>query len=137
MMNGKALIGALAFLAQTAWAGIQTYKLYDEPHHPVTPGCDVFKRLIVDVDGGIGQVHVSNHVTGHCQLTVFPNERTYQVVLKGTPCGSKVYGTEEGALDTIEITDHHTRVCKDVVPAHVVVKEHRQGQGEHVYYTEH
>ena len=67
-----------------------------------------------------------------------PDPREYVLLFSGHECGSTVYAaaaTVDGKTRDITVTDHRTRVCKDLVPAKIVVEE-RDASGElRTYYS--
>jgi hypothetical protein len=101
-----------------------SFKLYGDAHHVPTPGCDVFTSLELLNQGG-ARAQLREAVGGVCELFVEPNEREFRLRLTDTPCGSKVYtGTKRigGQLQRVTVTDHRTRVCRDLVEARVIVE---------------
>jgi hypothetical protein len=101
------------------------FKLYDEPNHEVNAFCDLFTNLSL-VQGSLAQAKLEDRVQGSCKIAVNPNPRSYRLRKVGTSCGSTLYEgsrtTREGR-STIKITDHRTRVCRDLPPAQVIVEE--------------
>jgi hypothetical protein len=105
-----------------------TFDLYGEPRHRPDPFCDHGTRLVLDKAAVSGNVaFLENFLRGACEIFVPPNPRHYKIT-SVTPdgCGSMVYKGQVhggGGLQEIEIIDHRTRVCEDIVPARIVVKE--------------
>ena len=63
---------------------------------------------------------------GYCEIDVAPNERTYRLELAGDDCGSQIFkGTtsKDGLAIDVEIVDHRSRICRDDIPAQLVVEE--------------
>jgi hypothetical protein len=111
--------------ANTARITPGDFKLYDEPRANPTPGCDVHTKLSLSAQGG-SKAKLEEAVDGFCEIAVFPNPRTYRLRLAGTGCGSKTYTgsvRKGGKQYKVEITDHRTRTCRDLVPAKIIVKE--------------
>ncbi|MBX3193005.1 MAG: hypothetical protein KF819_38830 [Labilithrix sp.] len=111
-----------AILAASLTPG--TFKLYDAPR--ADPGsCDVHTVLELKSQSG-ARAALHERVGGPCRLAVFPDLREYRLRFEGTACGSKIYkGSKRiaGKLRNIKITDHRTRVCRDLVPAKIIVEE--------------
>jgi hypothetical protein len=101
-----------------------TFKLYDAPR--AEPGhCDIHTVLELKNQGG-ARAALHEKVGGPCRLAVFPDLREYRLRFDGTSCGSKIYkGSKRisGKLRQITITDHRTRLCRDLVPAKIIVEE--------------
>ena len=106
-----------------------TFKLYSQAGHTPSPNCDIFTQLVLK--GSPASATLDEHV-GHepgaisCKLMVQPNERTFRLKQQPTGCGSKLYTgsfRKDGKLHAIKITDHRTRVCRDLVPAKIIVEE--------------
>lgn len=114
------------------------FALYSEPGHVVNPGCDVGTSLVLDTGKLSGEFAVlEEFVSGLCKIFVAPDTRFATLIQTGTSCGSKFYAgtvrTDEGNRH-IEITDHRGRVCRDLVPAKIIVKETFRGN-ERVLYS--
>lgn len=136
MFKARSFLVVIGLVGCSALAEPHAFKLYDEPHHKVDPNCDVYTQLVLDVTDGKGTAEFSEKLGGTCQLPVNPNPRTYQIELKGRPCGSKSYGLVDASENEVEILDHTTRLCKDVVEAKFVVSEKQGDKPWRVYYTE-
>jgi hypothetical protein len=104
-----------------------SFKLYADPGHQVKPGCDVYTKLnLLNAPGGRAHLREELSPTSGCMIAVFPNDREYRLKLSGTQCGSKIYTgtfTKNGQKHSVEITDHRTRMCMDLLLARVIVKE--------------
>lgn len=112
----------------TPSAKVLDVKLYDQPRAQPSPSCDRHTHLVVTKEGG-KLVAKLDHVlspTSLCEIAVVPDPRSY-VLSESSSCGSKVYKGANGA-DAIEIQDNATRLCEDVRPAGVEVKETRGGR---------
>ena len=125
--------------AMAAGFATGTFDLYGEPRHQVNAFCDHGTRLVLDkasVQGNIA--FLENFLRGACEIFVPPNPRHYKITsVSGDGCGSLIYkGTSTGPRGPmhIEITDHRTRVCEDVIPALIIVKE-KGPEGERVLYS--
>lgn len=102
-----------------------TWKLYAEPRHQPNPGCDVHTSLTLGNRYG-ARAELREALDGFCEIYVEPQERSYRLRLAGTSCGSKIYEGKKrigGKLRTIKIVDHRTRMCRDLVPARIIVEE--------------
>jgi hypothetical protein len=106
-----------------------TFKLYSQPHATPNPSCDVHTKLVLAANH-YSTASLEEAVGGFCEIAVVPNPRTYRLRLAETACGSKIYTgsiTKAGKRSTIRVTDHRSRLCRDLVPAKVVVEETRDG----------
>lgn len=104
-----------------------TFKLYADADAVPSRHCDVYTKLDVYNYGGAKAKLSEDLAPGSlCRLAVFPNEREFRLNQTGTSCGSKIFkGTRRhnGKTLKITITDHRTRVCRDLVPAQIIVEE--------------
>lgn len=104
------------------------FKMYDQARFTPESFCDLHTVLkLFNTETGIA-ASLQNSLDGICELAVFPNVRTYSLEKVGQSCGSDLYvgrliGIVEHAAPTIEITDHRNRICRDIVPATVIVKQ--------------
>lgn len=105
------------------------FKMYEEARFQPSAFCDVHTTLILkNSDEGI-IAHVSNDLDGVCELAVFPNLRTYKLTATSTSCGSTTYsgtiidGANDNIPTTIEVIDHRRRICRDIVPARIILNE--------------
>jgi hypothetical protein len=110
-------------------------KLYDQPNAQPSAFCDRYTKLVLGQEGDMF-VATLNHelsATSACEIAVMPDPRSYTVV-RSESCGSKVYkGSAAG--DSIEIQDHHTRLCEDLRAAAVEVSETRGGTARELFST--
>jgi hypothetical protein len=102
-----------------------TFKLYPEPHAAPNPMCDIHTVLeLKNQPSGRAALHEA--VDGFCKIGVIPDAREYRLRRAGTSCGSTIYKGRrrvKGAWRNITVTDHRTRICRDLVPARVIVEE--------------
>lgn len=113
-------------------------ELGDRPHQQPS-ACDVHTHLAIKA----GKASLNETVSGipggiSCKLGVQPNLRAYNMKLDRTECGSKIYvGSmkKAGKKYAIEITDHRTRMCEDVIPGLLVVKETLPGAKQTTKYS--
>ena len=137
ILLAMATIGANALTPMTHKLEPGTWIL-SEPGHVPSPNCDVFTKLTLDKGQMIGPFSLlEDGVSGFCEIYVFPNERIHHLHLKGIGCGSGYYEgqriTERG-LEKITITDHRTRICRDLPPAQIIVTiESPNGQKRTLY----
>ena len=105
---------------------LTSFKLYEEPGKIPNRVCDIHTRLDLATFTRTARARFVNLVDGLCEIYVEPNDRTYNVRLTAQPCGSKVFEgvrrTAEGVAK-VRITDHRTRLCKDLPPAKIIVEE--------------
>ena len=102
-----------------------TFKLYGQPNASPNPMCDVHTSLTLSHQGG-ARAKLSEALSGVCEIYVFPQTREYRLHLDGTSCGSKIYKGKtkvDGKTRAITITDHRPRICRDLVPAKIIVEE--------------
>jgi len=108
------------------------FALWSKPNHKPT-GCDIGTALTLDKAEITGEVaFLQEFVDGFCEIAVFPNNRYYELKLTDTDCGSNIYTGERisgAGVDRIRITDHRTRVCRDLPKALIMVEEEVSGQG--------
>lgn len=96
------------------------FVLKDEPNAQPT-GCDINSRLILDNGQIMGKfAYLTDFVDGFCEIYVNPNPRLFTIyTTESIGCGS-VKHTGRAQLDngthTIEIIDHRTRLCEDLIP---------------------
>ncbi len=79
----------------------------------------------IDRNSTVGHASLRESVPQDCE-SVPADPRTYELVYGGNDCGSDIYVasmTIDGKSRSLKITDHRGRLCKDRVPAPVVVEE--------------
>jgi len=114
------------------------FALYNKAGFTPGTGCDVGTSLTLDEGEVIGRVAIlSNFVDGYCDLYIAPNERVFtELEVSDHGCGSKLYKgsrqTEDGIVD-VEIIDHRTRFCRDLIEARIIVTESKDGNEEKLY----
>jgi hypothetical protein len=127
----------------------QTFTLYGEPGEEPTPRCDVHTVLTLSAQqaGVVGSpfaqgtmvlAHLKDTVDGTCKLGIHAEPRSYRLFLDGNECGSVIYKanvTVDGESREITVTDHRSRVCKDVVPAKMIVDEADAGGKVRTLYS--
>lgn len=112
-------------LHRVAFPGV--FRMFNEPLHTVRPSCDTTTILKLDNGQVLGKIAVlEEKVIGLCDLYLFPNARHYELTTIDGGCGSVVYEgsriTEEGIVK-FELIDHRNRLCRDLQPAQIVVRE--------------
>jgi hypothetical protein len=103
-----------------------SFKLYSTAHANPNPGCDVHTALSLSKERGVSKANLREVVGGFCELYVAPDAREYRLKFEGTSCGSKIFSGKKrinGKTREITITDHRSRICRDLVPAEVIVEE--------------
>jgi hypothetical protein len=106
-----------------------SFKLYAQPHATPNPGCDVHTKLDLAADH-FSTASLEEVVGGFCEIAVVPNPRTYRLRQTGTSCGSRIFAgsvKKQGKSYAIKITDHRSRLCRDLVPAQIIVEETAPG----------
>jgi hypothetical protein len=103
---------------------VGSFDLFSEPGH-VSSDCNLGTGLILDRGRLLGDVAVfEDFVKGTCKVGVRPNTRFSKLSFVRANCGSRIYEggflTAEGYVQ-VTITDHRTRLCKDIVPAKIIV----------------
>jgi hypothetical protein len=104
-----------------------SFKLYDEGSAGPDASCDLHTVLELEHPSAYAPLQAMLHeaLDGVCKIAVNADERAYTLKLDHVDCGSKIYkGTSlAGGKRELTITDHRTRVCRDMVPAEIVVEE--------------
>ncbi len=93
-----------------------------------TPGgfCDKYTQVtLLKTRAGKLLLSLENRLGGSCEIFVEPDRHSYTVT-ESESCGSKMYkGTKDG--DTVELQDNRTRLCEDIRPAILELREKRNG----------
>lgn len=101
------------------------FRLYNDANHTVNPSCDLFTTLELKNEPNAKAV-LGQGLDGFCEIAVSAETRTFSIRLESESCGSKVYVGSAGRgskKSTVRITDHRTRVCRDIVPARVILEQ--------------
>jgi hypothetical protein len=105
----------------------ETFRLDTEPGAEVDPFCDLHTVLrLAPMRDRILRAELREVLRGDCKIAVDPDPRSYALFREHDDCGSVVYAatsTFGGAERRLTLIDHRTRVCKDRVPARIVVDE--------------
>ena len=124
-----------SFAAQSAGAIYTGYTreifdMYPEAHAEVNPYCDIHTQLILkEFANKVLRVTSQDRLRGNCIpfLPIDETIRDYKIVFqKKSGCGSMMYKgiyESKNGPHTIVVIDHTTRVCKDIVPAKIMVRE--------------
>jgi hypothetical protein len=102
-----------------------SFKLYGQAHAIPNASCDIHTKLDLKA-AHFSTATLEEAVGGSCEIAVFPNARTYRLRQTGTQCGSRIFAgsvKKQGKSYAIKITDHRSRLCRDLVPASVIVEE--------------
>jgi hypothetical protein len=109
-------------------------KLYTEPQPYPAPNslCDehVAAEVLRTASGKL-RLRLENRVVGGCRIAVRPDTRIYSIA-ESNDCGSKVYAGTRGA-GSVELMDNRTRLCKDLRPAQLELRETRNGKETLLY----
>lgn len=129
LMMVAVLIGSSVFAVAPKFRE-ERFKLYLDPRHEVTPGCDMHTELTLDTAKLSGKLALlENRLSGMCEMAVSPDQRVYKVLSVQEDCGSVVINaqwlTEQGRLRQLRVQDNRTRICEDVRPALIEVTETR------------
>ena len=103
-----------------------TFKLYGQPRVQPNAMCDVHTAIELSSYRSGSRIDLREAVGGVCEIYVEPQERFYRLRFDGTACGSRIYKGQKkinGKTRSITVTDHRTRVCRDLVPAKIIVEE--------------
>ena len=115
------------------------FTMYADPHHKVEAFCDHGTTLTLDKGALNGNTALlENFLKGACEIFVPANPRLFKIAsITDDGCGSTVmkgsYQSNRGTVE-IEITDNRKRMCENVIPALIVVKEKTE-QGTATYYS--
>ncbi len=127
----------------------ETFKLYSDVEPDPSGRCDIYTVLTLssgragDVKdpfarGAVLRAHLFNEVVGYCKVHIDPDPRDYALLFGGNECGSTVYSasmTLDGTARDITVTDHRKRVCKDIVPARIVVEEREESGDVRTFHS--
>jgi hypothetical protein len=107
-------------------------KLYSDPNASPNPSCDTHTALtVLKARSGKLIIELENRVGGACEIFVAPDKRSYTVT-ESESCGSKILkGTKNG--DSVELQDNRTRMCEDIRPSILELKEKRGGREVALY----
>jgi hypothetical protein len=127
--------------ASTEALSSETFTLYTGVEPNLSSRCDIHTILTLSsrrgievkdpfTTGTILYAHLYNEATGECGVRMDPDPRDYALIVTSEDCGSIVYSastTTDGTARDITLTDNRKRVCKDFVPAKIVVEEREEG----------
>jgi hypothetical protein len=130
----KNVLSAIIFIAiaSPAFAETEVFKLYRERNQQIDAFCDQYTELKLTSNGFRATAVLTPKVQGACEVLPRGQARTYLLKFKDDGCGSKVFrslnnfdGEEipEEHSAPLEITDNRGRLCENVIPALIVVKE--------------
>lgn len=101
-------------------------KLRADAHAVVDASCDVHtKARLVRTSRGKLRLSLADAVDGDCEVVVAKDARSYAVTTSHS-CGSTVYRGATAA-DTVELQDNRGRLCEDLRPAALELREYRKG----------
>ena len=105
-----------------------TFKLYENEDIVPEAFCDLHVLLTLKNTANGSVAIFENALEGVCEIAVNPNPRTYVLTEGKSVCGSRVFegkliNAAKDSANSIVITDHRNRVCKDVVPASIIVEK--------------
>ena len=127
---------ATLFVSSATFASTATFKMYHDSNARVSPLCDVYTELNLDIQNRSAVATLTNKVEGVCDIVVDPNKRTYELELSSQYCGTKTYTFDDGADSKVTLTDNRGRRCEDVIPALIVVSELSRNHGtENILYS--
>jgi len=107
-------------------------ELRSDPQAAPDNFCDKYTQLTVSkTRTGRLLLELENRLHGACEIFVAPDKHSYTVT-ESESCGSKIYkGTKSG--DSVELQDNRTRLCEDIRPAVLELKEKRNGFERSLY----
>lgn len=100
------------------------FRLYSDAGHVANPSCDLYTTLELKNEPSAKAVF-GQGLDGFCEIAISVETRTFSIRLDSESCGSKVYVGTRGRgskKSSVRITDHRSRVCRDIVPALVIVE---------------
>jgi hypothetical protein len=107
-----------------------TFKMYSQARITPETFCDLHAVLSLTHTEAGAVASLSNGLSGICEIAVAENLRSYALTAVATSCGSVTYkgkltkpADDKGIADTIELTDHRTRTCRDLQPARIIVRQ--------------
>lgn len=110
-------------------ASLRLYEGLDVPFGRCDVGTDLVLSPItnarIERSGSVGRASLRESVPRDCDR-VDADPRTYELLYGGEDCGSAIYVanlTVDGTSRSLKIIDHRSRLCRDRVPAPVVVEE--------------
>ena len=94
--------------------------------------CDKYTQVtLLKTRTGKLRLELENRLGGSCEIFVEPDKHSYTVT-ESSNCGSKIFkGTKAG--DTVELQDNRTRMCEDIRPAILELREKRNGFERSLY----
>jgi hypothetical protein len=123
---------ALAFMLLSASQGFAdsspelvpfSAAIYEKPQHVPNKICDVHTSLDIQVKGTKTIAVLQKIVLGYCEIYVSPNKREYLIEEIYNQCGSTYLNGIGVGSTRITIEDHRLRVCEDMKPDSLIVKE--------------
>jgi len=124
---------ANADLSAPAPIAAGSFELLTKPRY--TPkSCDQLTKL----DLSDMNAHMSDSLVSPCMtfVAVDPQTRDYHLTRTGSSCGSTMYEAsfKKGSESwSIKLTDNRARLCRDVIPALIVIEETHNGHAEKLY----
>lgn len=99
------------------------------------PGCllGLDAHFLAKADGTIAKAGLENTVTGLCELYVAGDHREYDLKWIGDECGSKIYEGLSPSGRRLRVYDHSQRLCEDLHPHVIEIKETGYGSGERTF----
>jgi hypothetical protein len=119
-----------------AFATVQKFRMYSKPHTKIDRVCDVYTELKLNIVGDAAKATLTDKVSGLCEMYRPENKRSYTLELTKTDCGSRIYTWSDGGDREASIVDNRGRVCENLVPALIVVREINSDEStERVLYS--
>jgi len=105
-----------------------TFKLYDKAGIVPEAFCDVHVLVNLNNTATGGLATFENALAGVCEIAINPNPRTYELIEVDGACGSRIFEgrllhSAKNTANSIIITDHRNRICKDIVPASIIIEK--------------
>jgi hypothetical protein len=127
----------------------ETFTLYTEVDPDLSSLCDT--RTVLTLSSGRGgeardpltgravlYAHLQDEAAGTCRIHVDPTPRDYALLFEGNECGSLTYSagwTLDGRAWSLSVTDNRERICKNFVPARLVVVERKNDGSVRTLYS--
>ena len=112
------------------------FKLYGEPNHEPTPGCDIHTRLELAQTASGSVARLENTLGGACAVAIDPDSRSFRLRESSGTCGTKIFSGSKRVGNkrrAIKITDYRAATCADSASQIVVEETLANGQEETLY----
>lgn len=121
-----AFLFASLLFAQISFAATEgEFKMYPQPQFAPHAGCDYHTKLKVSEKNDEVTATLYDDIDSMCNTKIDPVVRTYTAKRVADDCGSHVFALFEARTgrEIFKITDHATRLCRDLQPSRIEVVE--------------